>query len=132
VEHRRGDDQDRRVDEERRAERDHRVERVVPDRLAAAGLRLLDVARLDERGVEVEIVRHDRRARGCRARCRTPSALGMCGTTRPAARLAHSGWRGTPARRSRGATVLTSVSTIASILRKPKCIAASRSMTSSW
>ena len=62
VEHRRRHDEDRRVDEERRHQRDRRVDRREPDRLELARLRVEVLARLHDRRVQIQVVRHHRRA----------------------------------------------------------------------
>ena len=62
VKGRRRDDEDRRVDEEREAQRDRRIEEREFYRLAFAVRRLLVAARLYDRRMQVEVVRHHRRA----------------------------------------------------------------------
>ena len=57
-----GEDQDRGVDHQREEKRDGGIERGEADRLALLGHGRAIGARLHDRGVEVEIVRHDGRA----------------------------------------------------------------------
>ena len=57
-----GEDEDGGVDEEGEHEGDARIDGGELDRLAAAGRRALEVARLHDGGVEIEIMGHDRRA----------------------------------------------------------------------
>src|SRR5207247_2120995 len=54
--------EDRRVDEQRERQRDRGVDERVLDRFALAGRRLFVAARLHDRGVQVQVVRHHRRA----------------------------------------------------------------------
>ena len=61
-EHRGGEDEDRRVHEEREAQRHERVQGVEADRLRESLRRLLVLAGLHEAGVEIQVVRHHRRA----------------------------------------------------------------------
>ena len=62
VESRGGHHQDRGVEEQREHQRDRRVEHREADRLAAAAEVVLVLAGLHDRRVQVEVVRHDRRA----------------------------------------------------------------------
>ena len=62
VEHRRGHHQNRAVEEEREHQRDRRVDRRIADRLAAAGEVVAVFPRLHDRRVQIEVVRHHRRA----------------------------------------------------------------------
>ena len=62
VKGRRRDDQDGGVDEEGEQQRAGRVDGGELDRLAFARFGLLDGARLDDAGMQVQVVRHDRRA----------------------------------------------------------------------
>ena len=130
MEDRRRDDENRGVDEEGRAERDDRVRDVVPDRLPLARRRRgrcrgSGRARCAGRGCAAS-----RWRRGCRARCRTPRRWGSSAPACRARRRPTPGCARKICRPKQSATVETRVRTIASILRKPKCIAASSSMTS--
>ena len=62
VERRRRHHEDRGVDEEREHQRDGGIDRREADRLAPALQRVAVLARLHDRGVQVEVVRHHRRA----------------------------------------------------------------------
>ena len=62
VEHRGGDDQDRRVDEQSQHQRDGAVGGGKPDRFAFALLGRFYLPRLHDRRVQIEIVRHHRRS----------------------------------------------------------------------
>ncbi len=59
-------DQQRGVNKECAVERDHGVDQVEAQAGANAGRGAKDAARLNQRGVQVEVVRHDRRAENAR------------------------------------------------------------------
>ncbi len=74
--HRRGHDENRRIDEECRIERDCGVDGVESARLAFSFIRWIVGARLHQRGVEIEVVGHDRRADDAYGNVQTPFRKG--------------------------------------------------------